>query len=82
VGSERAKLGAHLTPEQWLVASLADALNHLDHRLLEEIQQLAADHEARRRAILNELSALAGSIEVSAQARSVPKLIQAGVIFQ
>ena len=48
--------------EQALVRSLGDALSHIDQQLLLDVRRFAADHEARRAAIFNELQALACSI--------------------
>jgi hypothetical protein len=45
-----------------VVEALGDALNRLDQEILQNIRNIAAGHEARRGAILNELQALAGSI--------------------
>jgi len=45
--------------EQELVASLREALDQYDQRLLKDVRNLAAEHEARRGAILGELQTLA-----------------------
>jgi hypothetical protein len=45
--------------EQDLVRALGDALSRTDQKLLEDVRSAAADHEARRGAILNELQSLA-----------------------
>lgn len=45
--------------EQALVASLREALNRYDQKLLQDVRSLAAEHEVRRGAILNELHTLA-----------------------
>lgn len=50
--------------EQSLVKSLGDALNHVDQQLLRDIRKVAAEHEARRAVIFNELQALACNIGV------------------
>jgi hypothetical protein len=55
------------TGEQSLVKSLGDALNHVDQQLLRDIRKVAAEHEARRAVIFNELQALACSIGVFQQ---------------
>ena len=52
------------TGEQSLVKSLGDALNHVDQQLLRDLRKVAAEHEARRAVIFNELQALACSIGV------------------
>jgi hypothetical protein len=50
--------------EQSLVKSLGDALSHVDQQLLRDIRKVAAEHEARRAVIFNELQALACNIGV------------------
>lgn len=45
--------------EQKLVASLREALNRYDQKLLQDVRSLAAEHEVRRGAILGELRGLA-----------------------
>lgn len=45
--------------EQKLVASLREALSRYDEKLLQDVRSLAAEHEARRGAILGELRSLA-----------------------
>jgi hypothetical protein len=45
--------------EQKLVASLREALNRYDQKLLQDVRSLTAEHEARRGAILGELRCLA-----------------------
>jgi hypothetical protein len=50
------------THEETLVKALAQALNHLDEQLLQDVQTIATEHEARRTAILGELQGLASSI--------------------
>jgi len=45
--------------EQTLVASLREALNRYDQKLLQDVRSLAAEHEVRRGAILSELHTLA-----------------------
>ena len=55
----RDKLTSVADQEQKLVASLRDALNRFDQKLLQDVRSIAADHEARRSAILNELQGLA-----------------------
>ena len=58
----RARLNQTAHTERSLVELLGDALNRLDQDMLQNIRNIAAGHEARRGAILNELQALAGSI--------------------
>jgi hypothetical protein len=50
------------THEETLVKALADALIRLDEQLLQDVQSIATEHEARRGAILGELQGLASSI--------------------
>ena len=50
------------THEEKLVKALGDALTRLDDQLLQDVQSIATDHEARRTAILGELQGLASSI--------------------
>jgi type II secretory pathway component HofQ len=45
--------------EQELVRALGEALSRTDQKLLEDVRTAAADHEARRGAILTELQSLA-----------------------
>ena len=58
----RARLSQTAHTERSLVESLGDALNRLDQDMLQNIRNIAAGHEARRGAILNEIQALASSI--------------------
>ena len=60
--------------EQSLVKSLGDALNHVDQQLLRDIRKVAAEHEARRAVIFNELQALACNIGVFQPAPEVTTL--------
>jgi hypothetical protein len=48
--------------EETLVKALSEALTRLDEQLLQDVQAIASDHEARRTAILGELQGLASSI--------------------
>ena len=57
-----ARLAQTAHSERSLVESLEDQLNRLDQEILQSIRNVAAGHETRRVAILNELQALAGSI--------------------
>jgi hypothetical protein len=45
--------------EQRLVASLREALNRFDQKLLQDVRNISAEHESRRSAILGELQGLA-----------------------
>ena len=58
--------------EQSLVKSLGDALNHVDQQLLRDIRKVAAEHEARRAVIFNELQALAHTIGAFPTAHEIP----------
>ncbi len=58
----RVRLSETANTERSLVQSLSDALNRLDQDILQSVRNIAADHETRRDAILDELQALAGSI--------------------
>ncbi len=55
----RQQLNSAREGEQELVASLREALDQYDQRLLQDVRSLAAEHEARRGAILTELQTLA-----------------------
>src|SRR5262245_2536278 len=57
------------THEDNLVKALGDALARLDEQLLQDVQSIAHEHEARRTAILGELQGLAGSIGMFQVAR-------------
>lgn len=50
------------THEEALVKALGEALSRLDEQLLQDVQSIASEHEARRTAILGELQGLASSI--------------------
>ena len=55
----RIRMNDLATKEQGLVRALADALARADQTLLQDVCSVAADHEVRRGAILNELQSLA-----------------------
>ena len=57
------------TQEEALVKALGEALARLDDQLLQDVQGIATEHEARRTAILGELQGLAGSIGMFQVAR-------------
>lgn len=57
------------THEDALVKALGEALTRLDEQLLQDVQSIAHEHEARRTAILGELQGLAGSIGMFQVAR-------------
>jgi hypothetical protein len=50
------------TSEETLVKALGDALQRLDQQLLQDVQNIATEHEVRRGAILEELQGLATGI--------------------
>jgi len=58
----RGKLNDISGDEKTLVKALSDALNRLDQQLLNDVRNIATDHEARREAILAELQSLAAGI--------------------
>ena len=51
----RERLSTIADGEQKLVASLREALNRFDQKLLQDVRTITAEHESRRSAILNEL---------------------------
>jgi hypothetical protein len=55
----RERLNSHADTEQRLVASLREALNRFDQKLLQDVRSITAEHESRRSVILNELQGLA-----------------------
>ncbi len=55
----RERLNTIADGEQKLVSSLREALNRFDHKLLQDVRSITAEHESRRSAILNELQGLA-----------------------
>lgn len=58
----RARLNQIAKDEQSLVKALGDALDRLDQQLLQDVRQVANQHEVRREAILGELQSLAAGI--------------------
>lgn len=58
----RSRLGEIAASEQTLVRALADALNNVDKKLLDDVRLVTAQHEARRGEILGELQSLAARI--------------------
>ena len=65
----RQRLAQTADAERSLVQSLSDALNRFDQETLQNVRNIAAEHEARRSGILNELHALAASIGTFLPAR-------------
>lgn len=65
----RQHLGRIGDSEQKLVSSLRDALSRYDQKLLQDVRGIAAEHEARRGAILSELQSLAGRVGAFPSAR-------------
>ncbi len=55
----RERLTTIADTEHKLVAQLREALNRYDQKLLQDVRNLTAEHEARRGVILNELQSLA-----------------------
>ena len=55
----RSRMNALSAGEQGLVTALGEALARADQKLLQDVRSVAADHEARRGAILSELQSLA-----------------------
>ena len=55
----RTRMNELAAGEQELVRALGEALTRTDQKLLEDVRTAAADHEARRGAILTELQSLA-----------------------
>jgi hypothetical protein len=45
--------------EQALLRALRDALNRVDDKLMQDVRNITAEHETRRRAVLGELQSLA-----------------------
>ena len=63
------------TSEQALLKALRDALNRVDDKLLQDVRNITADHESRRRAVLGELHGLAARIgALPAPRESAPEL--------
>ena len=58
----RQRLAQTADTERSLVQDLGDALKRFDQETLQNVRNVAAEHEARRSGILNELQALASSI--------------------
>lgn len=56
------RLTENTQEEQALLRALDAALNHVDEKLLDEIRQVTAHHEARRALIMGELQQLAGRL--------------------
>jgi hypothetical protein len=65
----RQRLAQTADTEWSLVQDLSDALKRFDQETLQNVRNVAAEHEARRGAILNELRALAASIGTFLPAR-------------
>ena len=58
----RARLNQISDSEQALVRALSEALTRVDQKLLQDVRNIAVDHESRRGAIMHELESLAASI--------------------
>lgn len=48
--------------EQALLKALRDALNRVDDKLMQDVRVITAEHETKRRAVLDELQTLASRI--------------------
>jgi hypothetical protein len=70
----RARVAESAATEQSLVKSLDDALNRIDQQLLKDVRTIAAEHEARRVSIFNDLQALACNIGMFQPAPEVTSL--------
>jgi hypothetical protein len=71
----RARLNQIADTEQQLVRALSEALSRVDQKLLQDVRDIANEHEARRGAILYELQGLASRIGAFPPAReAVPGL--------
>ena len=71
----RTKLAQNSENERSLVQTLSDELKRFDQQTLQNIRTVAAEHEARRAGILEELQALAASIGTFSPAREQPVAI-------
>ena len=74
----RQRLAQTAHTERSLVQELGDALKRFDQDTLQNVRNVAAEHEARRSGILDELQALAASIGTFQPARETvqPAAIQ------
>jgi hypothetical protein len=68
----RRRLEENARNEQALVKALNEALSQTDEKLLCEVRQVTAQHEARRIAILNELQLLAARLCTFPVSRAEP----------
>ncbi len=73
VDQMRTKLADTADAERALVQRLNDELKSFDQQTLQGVRTIAAEHEARRAGILDELHALAASIGTFAPAREPPQ---------
>jgi hypothetical protein len=58
--------------EQELVKALGQALNRADQKLLQDVRNVAIDHELRREGILRELQSLAARVGTLPSPRTTP----------
>ena len=65
----RARLSQTANTERSLIQELSDALKRFDQDTLQNVRNVASEHEARPAGILNELQALAASIGAFLPAR-------------
>ena len=72
----RTTLSQTAETERALVQSLSDALKRFDQETLQNVRNIASEHEARRAGILTELQALAASIGTFQPAREQQAGIQ------
>jgi len=70
----RVRMHQQAQQEAGLVAELGDALRASDHQLLQDVRTVAAEHEARRAAILGELQMLAARLNALPLRESSPSL--------
>jgi cell division septum initiation protein DivIVA len=70
----RQRLAQTADTERSLVQGLSDALKRFDQEILQNVRTVAAEHEARRTGILNELHALAASIGTFLPAREASEM--------
>jgi hypothetical protein len=71
----RQRLSQTAETERSLVQTLSDALKRFDQETLQNVRNVAAEHEARRSGILTELHALAVSIGTFLPAREASETV-------
>lgn len=65
----QARLNEISASEQALLRGLRDALNRVDDKLMQDVRTISAEHENRRRAVLDELQGLASRLGAFPAAR-------------